>query len=444
MTLVLKGYDELKQHFADTISILLTRNKKESIEQLEPTRRHQVKFIRDTIVELDKTIERNRDKKSRDIPPALLQQTTAALYGAMLVISKDITETLSTMQGSTLRDRLNDALGAEPSPEQGVLFYKSLNRVLKNIFIERESNKGINPEHFLRFIPLDTLRALMKKSHALEEAAINATVAGLVPNGEATTNAEAPYKIEKTTTSYDPATIHQWEQLKAAFDKLIIDELAAKNKASVSNLSNKNRVIQLSFLQRVANELAAIPQSKISSTDKTAILAGALYLVRECIGQEYRYPILSTEDIPGSIVHTGLSQILNVKAAKPEDIEVFVAAVNRFMLTMIADLGTEPKAAPKYKRATHLFSAIPGFSTEQFMELAQSIIRTCRNQALDIAYQKTLAVPELAVTATRPESVVGTVTGMVSTLFFGGKQPAPAETELKATAAVTMTPGGAQ
>ena len=134
----------------------------------------------------------------------------------------------------------------------------------------------------------------------------------------------------------------------------------------------------------MAISLSGPKASGIKETEKTAILAGAMYLVRGHIATEYGYEPLSHVDIKpsllrkGSVVHTELTNILKAKATPVEDIEVLITAANQYIRHMTVQ-NVESKESIKPE---HIFSTIKNFLLNPILSMAQQIIRSCRDKAI--------------------------------------------------------------
>ena len=410
MPFILKEYSDLKKEFENTKEIILKRSGFGSIEQIATTRREQIKFLVYVIENLD-----HQEQAPRRMPARTVGQKAGILYGAMSVISAIITESLSRGQGSLLRDRLNVCMGItvdeKPDAQQSLHFYRDLNQFLKVMYTNLDSRKGIHFNHPLRFVHIDALERFVKRSFELEEASYNALLASFSKDGQNTAKADA-YQTMPVPAKL-VSQFENWATLQKNLNALINEELGAKNVADVKLLKTKSRATQLGFLQKLAETLADIPSFKMQPADRTAILAGAMYMVREQIGSEYSKTPLSSDDIGGSLIHTGLTKILKAKESAPEDTEALVTAAQRFITFMT----TEGRSI----RVNHPFSKLAGFDCQSLCTLTQNIIKTCRVKALDNAlpdYRAALnAEREAAEAAKKPEESSGySFTGMLGSL----------------------------
>jgi hypothetical protein len=441
MPFIIKDYEELKKHFENTKPIYLKKVDKETIEQLEQPRRDQVKFLIYTIETLDKQMKKEisavnarpiNSSKAQLVVDSKIKQIklngSLALYGAMMLISTMITESRYILQGSLLRDRLNLGMGitAEQTPDEQQYwrFYRALNLFLKRIYTKENPALGIAPDNPFRFLQVDVLEAIIKRSYELEESSCNALVTSfkadddsIVSANEFSTHVELPDECTKP--------LGTWSKLKTALNDLTNTELGIKKVADIPLLKNKARRTQLTFLNCLAETLDAIPLiSGIYNEDKIAILAGAMYMVREQINTEYGKPCLSTDEIANSTVHTGLTEILHANGAKPEVIEALVAATNRFITYMTIQ-------STKI-RSSHMFSRIESFDLKGTLALTQSIIKSCRSKELTTALTAYKEELEAARKKDHPKdaeqsSLLSSLMGGVAKLAFFS-QPTPPST----------------
>lgn len=392
MTLALKDYNELKSKFNDCIAFVLKREDKKEISQLPSRRRDELQFLTSVIKELDARISEAKINDQRpEKRPELLKPYVNILYGAMCVINQDITNRMTSLEsGSRVQERLELAMGmkdAQPSPEQYVTFYKSLNNFLNLIYVDNDSRKGFKKEHALMSIPVHKLEAFANISFEKEEMAQNNVNAQLVVADKSHGDGSSWYKATHNADAI-AARLGTFDELKEELHQLILDETAAKDKSDISALDAK-RVIQLGFLQKLADALSAKKAEKIKDADKTAILAGAMYLVRGQIAREYGEEPLSHADIVagyikgGSVVHTKLTTILKAKETCFEDVEVLLAAASQYIRNASVQNIVEKDVHKESIRPDNIFSAIKDFSLNLFLTLANNMIKSCRSKALD-------------------------------------------------------------
>ena len=384
MTLVLKDFDELERLFNDCVAFVLKREKKDSIAALPSRRRDELQFLSTIINELHNQIAHAKSHDKR----AVVTRSVDILYAAMNVIVADIDRSKTAYESSgKVKERLNIAMGISaehrPSPDQLAKFYKSLNQFMNQIYVDLDSRKGFKKDHILQSVPMDKLVKFAKIGFEFEEAAQNNVNNSLVV-GEKPKADGAWYKPTKEVPESIVAPFKTFAALKDDLHSLIITESADKNAADISSLDD-NRAIQLQFLNSLAISLSGPKASGIKETEKTAILAGAMYLVRGDIAKEYGYEPLSDEDIKptllrnGSVVHTELTNILKAKETPVEDIEVLVTAANQYIRHMtVQNIDSKESVKPE-----HIFSTIKDFLLNPILSMAQSIIRSCRDKAID-------------------------------------------------------------
>ncbi|MBL7480404.1 hypothetical protein [Legionella bononiensis] len=384
MTLVLKDFDELERQFNDCVAFVLKREKKDSIAALPSRRRDELQFLSTIIHELKTQITNAKSGEKR----AVATRSVDVLYAAMNVIIADIDRSKSAYESSgKVKERLNIAMGIsvehQPSPDQAAKFYKSLNQFMKQIYVDDDSRKGFKKDHILQSVPMDKLVKFAKICFEFELLAQNDINNSLVV-GEKAKSDGAWYKPGKEVPESIVAPFKTFANLKDELHNLIITESADKNAADIASLDD-NRAVQLQFLNSLSISLSGPKASGIKETEKTAILAGAMYLVRGHIATEYGYEPLSHVDIKpsllrnGSVVHTELTTILKAKETPVEDIEVLVTAANQYIRHMTVQ-SVESKESIKPE---HIFSTIKNFLLNPILSMAQLIIRSCRDKAID-------------------------------------------------------------
>lgn len=382
MTFVLKDFEELKKHFNDTIRIILEREGKEKIEDLSNPRKYELQFLSAVITELEARQNYTKQRTGRIYP--------TILYGAMLLITQDIEQNLNTLgkkDNSLLFARLTDGMGItdknKPEPKQLAEIYKTLNNFLRLVYVDKDSRMGWDKQQALNVVPLKSLAHLIETSFLLEEAANKLTTSKLTVQGK--TNADlVRFKVPKEAPSAVISQFGKWEDLKQSLHDLILKELANKNVAKISSLS-KERSAQLSFLTALEKSLSEAKGHILPASERTTILAGAMHIVRAQIALEYKKPGLTTSDIPHSIIHTGLTEILKAKIESLDDIELLVTATNLYIQHMTIEHAEPVKGSEIDSiRVSHLFSDIEGFDLLNLFDLQQHLIKTCRVDALKL------------------------------------------------------------
>lgn len=414
MTFDLKEFDVLKSHFNDTVKIILKREGKDKIEDLPNPRKEEVQFLRAVLNELEQKIDQQK--------PRSLTTYTQVFYGAMLLVCQDIENHLRVMEkkeNSLLFTRLMDGMGIteenKPSPNQNIIFYRGLNRFLNFIYEDNDSRKGLKEKHFLQVLPLKKLSALAKLSYEKEEAAENIALENLTTDGKTKVSADN-FQVEKEVNASLVEHFKSWDEMKAALHQLILDELSDKNVAKISALS-QTRSAQLNFLQTMTAKLDNISNLTLKPTEKMAILAGAMYIVRGQIAQGYSKDPLSNDKISSTLIHTGLSDILHANAKSYEDKEVLIAAANKFIRYMTIERPDNKKVSKEAIREKHLFSDIAGFHLSSVLSLIQNMIKTCRTEAVEACVTKRKEELEALKPKTESTSITGSITGYVGSWF---------------------------
>jgi len=381
MTFTLQDYNQLKKKYYDTKVAVLSKHEKDSIELLKADRREPMKFIEYVIEELDKQI-----KKQVETPPKKYHHKTIPinqreiLTAAMHLMSTVITSRLSLSSlslDSLLRNRLDTDLEitADNIPGNVISYelYRKLNQFLRIVFNDKDSRNGIDPNNPLRYIDQDTLIIYIKRSYELEEEYYKMAVADLGTAGKEL-RADS-YRVTEPILASTLSDLPNFETLNEELNSLELKEQGKKSVTKIEELSAE-RVAQLQFLNKLREHLKTIP---IKESDKIAILAGAMYIVREQIGRTYsstREPLSNADN--GSVIHTGLTKILNAKTNSPENIQDLVRATLHYMTHATLD-GVEQI------RSRHIFSDIPGFSVQAVLSLSKNMVKTCRLKALDTA-----------------------------------------------------------
>ncbi|HAT2009532.1 TPA: lpg0634 family Dot/Icm T4SS effector [Legionella pneumophila] len=416
MTFVLKEFDTLKSHFNDTVKIILQREKKDKIEDLPNPRKEELQFLTAVLNQLEAKID--------ELKPRSLASYVHVFYGAMLLVCKDVENNLRVMEkkeNSLLFTRLMDGMGISdeniPTSDQNIMFYRGLNKFLNFIYESNDSRKGLKKEHFLQVLSLKKIYSLAKLSYEQEEAAENNALTKLTADGKTKANANS-FHVEKPIDSSIVEQFKSWDEMKGALHQLILDELSDKNVAKISALSQA-RSAQLKFLQTMAEQLDKIPNQSLEPSEKMAILAGAMYIVRGQIAQEYGKDPLSNDKISATVIHTGLSTILHANADCCEDKEVLIAAANKFIRHMVIERPEQSnkKITKESIRENNMFSDIAGFQLISVLTLIQNMIRTCRTDAIEACVTKRKEELEALKPKKEGYSIASSVTGYVGSWF---------------------------
>ncbi|KTD61295.1 substrate of the Dot/Icm secretion system [Legionella santicrucis] len=441
MTFELKELSTLKKEFNDAVDVLLKRDKKGKIEDLSNPRKYELQYLSAILNRLEEQVS---DKTIKSQAAAL------TFYGAMQTVMRDIENKRGMLDSSgLLSDSLANIIGinsevrAENKPDlyQTSKFYTALNEFLKQIFINNDSRKGFKKDHILRAIPTNHLNELVETSYLLSKNAEKAIVDSLVANGQTIVvfekptppsveeKKEAPVTEEKKPIFIGEYAAHKkspisatgrfgtWNDLTLALADLIKDELADKNVSKINKLG-LHRAAQLHFLNAIK---AAVQATGISESEKLAVLAGAMHLVRKQIDDEYASAILTSTE--NSIIHKGLNKILGKKGeVDAQDIEALIFSTTQFMRFLAVEPKTDDK---KSIRTKHLFSEIAGFDLKTIFNLCIDMIHDCRNVALHHVveeFNKEGKIPEKA-----SKSYIASALSKLS--FLTGKKDESSEEE---------------
>jgi hypothetical protein len=413
MTFALRDFDAIKKHFNDTITVILDRDNLKSIGELPPKRKEEFLFLKAVLKELEALIQKN--------PRGSKQLYIEIFYGAMLVINKDIENNLGHLEThSTLSDRLIDGMGitktSAPDKHQVFSYYQALNNFLKIIYKDEDSRNGLKPTHALDSVSLDKLVTFVNTSYKLEETTYSAIVGSLVSEGKGDVHSNGFTAIKEI-----PATaISQFTtfvDLKEALDVLILKELSAKDVAKVTAIKNPDRAAQILSLQIIADTLTVTRLTSIKAPERLAILAGMMLLVREQIASSptYKKAPFSNDDIPGSVIHTGLTRLLKAKEISPENAEALITAAQNFITYMTIQHREDRGVVIETFRKRHIFSGVIGFNLPQVLDLMQKSITTCRIEALNRS--------AIELKATIPRESTSTLSSYLTLSGWLGKKP---------------------
>ncbi len=413
MTLVLKELKDLKGHLTATIRILWHKHieekeipkntpEEELINQLHEVRRNELLYLWGVITELEARIEKDK--------PETAKPYVDIYYGAIYTTIKHIEEKLYFWEDDgLLKERLEMALRNDtkevidtntPDNYQFIDFYSSLNAFLKLIFKENDSRNGLTPSrdlapNTLSKIPPEQLAEFVHFSYQFEEEAQNAIHARYLGDGATVANSDN-YRAPKDTPLSAVGQFTSYQNLKDDLDELIRKELGKKGVREISKLADPNRIRQLDTLEAVAKKLESTQSSAISESEKIAILAGFMLMVREDIGHnEYKKapfnPELLSSSIPFTVppvLHTGLTKILKMKDMKHEDAEALITAAKNFMVFMTVEQDDSDSEIKECTRTNHLFSKITGFSVSNVLSFLQTLIKSARSDALNHCVEK--------------------------------------------------------
>lgn len=465
MTLVLRTFKELKDHFDSTITIM------GPIETLNEPRKSELAYIQ-SIMELvkDKLITKGLIKKddlSEIISDAPQNKTNSKLnkkqleqqiaheqtakeltyyssvcYGAMLFIIEDINNNLGKfekLEKSVLYKRLRDGMGIMEnplSPHQMTTCYQDFNTFLNYVFDENDSRKGFKKIHDLQFMELSKLVSWMQTSYILEKESYKKELKALPIDGETPVNFTSfklskeiskiliePYRSLADTKNSEIL----WKEMEVSLNKLIDIELKNKHLANLSELKSERR-IPLQFLKTLTDCLSE-HGTKLKPEDKIAVLVGSMFLIRGKIAIEYKLSPLHKETICSMyngkpiVVHTELSKLLHAENTSFQDMEVFLLAAHQFIEHLTLEQNKENVLGIKTK---HLFSEIKGFNLKDILALSQTMICDCRTTSIQECLDgpaKLNAKEKASIKESHEEK------SSSSSWFFGGKKKKEAEVE---------------
>ena len=417
MTFTLKDFRALKQHFNDTKTIILKHYKKDSIDALHETRKEELLFLQAVLTELETRIPKPARKDEN------LKPFAEVFAGAMLVIQQDIKSKLGYVEreaNSLLLGRLQDALKSKegaPDLYQLASYHKHLNNFLAVIFKEGNSKKGLKPDNIFKAIPLDRVASIVNISYSMEDA-VHKEITKNYGSGGKPDAKVSTYALPDHSAPY----LFKFDELKKELDKLILTQLADKKVASIALLPNKDRSTQLHMLKILADMLASADASyRIQDKERAAILAGIMLLVREQIAVEYKKTPLNTDEIEKSVIHKGLSTILNTAEMSRQDAQSLIKAAKSFIAHMTLEHTVAKDGVKECVRSKHIFSDVPGFKLVAVMDFMQSLITFCRMDALRSCVMKHME----AIAASKPKeagfSLAGMMKGNWSAHLWGGK-----------------------
>ncbi|BCA94489.1 hypothetical protein TUM19329_08500 [Legionella antarctica] len=380
MTFTPKDFEALKKHFNDTVTVLLKRDGKEpekhTINDLTK-RKEETLFLKAVLTELENRITENAPKS--------LKPYAEIFYGAQALIQQDIEDNRGWGESEgLLHGRLSDGMGItetnHPDLYQQVRHISKLNNFLKLVYPEGDSRNGLLIPNVLSSVPLDKLTALIAKGYQLEETARKKLTESYLADGKTEGHANS-LTVTHDIPESAIAQFETFDTLTKALDNLRMDEIANKNVVKIDLLANKTRSAQFQSLLTMAETLSA---SRIKAPEKIGILAGMMLLVHEQIGQEYGKHPFSNDDIPGSIVHTGLTKILKTKEMSRENAEALITSAKHFMVHMSVEHNEYKGGVVKESvRAKHLFSQVAGFNLVPVLDLMEKLIKHCRIDSLN-------------------------------------------------------------
>lgn len=378
MTFVLKKFEALKKEFNRAVTLVLDVKKVSDINDLKEPRKSELLFLQTLFTEIEKEIK---------ISKKTTNEHSFILYGAMLLIIKDIEMNLSKgsyIENSNLYTSLRSCMGItkdnDLNPQQLTKCYKELNLYLLPIFKQNDSSQGFAENFALQCLEMNKLVSLLTTSYDLEKKAYELEAKSLTTEGSSAV-ALSSFKLQKEVNKEILSRFVSWVNVRDLFDNLVMKEKMDKKKDDIKAL-DKPRNIQLQFLTQLS---FCLNETKtIKTADKTAIFTGAMYLIRGQIAKEYRCKPLYNEKL-NSTVYKNLSEILHAKEECVQTIECLLDTTYQFLRYATIEPSISTKDGIKAPTITtkHPFAAIQDFSIKDLLTLSQEMICDCRTAAIN-------------------------------------------------------------
>lgn len=423
MTFELKTLKELKDHFNRTKEVVLEYENAMSFDRLEEPNMRSAMILQETVLlkieeqinivtkdteeklakideklklELEKTkqdgekpkfsptrLKEDAEKAKKKLESRLnenIHNYKLAYYGAMLIAQHDISS-INRNRATILSSRIAEALGVGasvaidnlPSPNYYETFYVMFNALMKSqLFPEGDARKGFKEDHMLSALPKDALERILTKAYEFEKNARTTVVDGLAANGKSVIDISA-FKVEKETPSSATERFKSFAELKKELEGIITAELVSKKKGTINEV--QARATQLNFLEKIC---ALVENLGIKDTEKTAILAGSMYLVRKQIQKTY---LLRSPD--NSEIHKKFGELLGAESISHLDHESLLHAANNFIryVTLENKQTEQKKPVEKVINESHPFAKIEGFNLPEVLNLFFEAICSSRDSA---------------------------------------------------------------
>lgn len=403
MTFTMKGYNDVAKQFHKIVKIVLERDKKIVMEDFDTVKdKTRPTFLAEYIAKLDDGPRKEqlnfiaafmKDLETTKLPK---EQQTKALYGAILVVCRDIEKkegyVLEKKENSVVYTGLRkDAMGINPPQSvptdlEYAEFYQAFNSVMNRVFVKNDSREGWNKEHPFRTIKAETLLSFVEMGYVLEQASQDEFVKHMSKDGKSKQPSGQQFKVQPAIKNELVKQFGDFISLSKKLESLEDHELSQKSKSNVNLLNNAVRTTQYQFLKTIA---LALKNMKLPDADKVAVLAGAMYIVRGEIATAYKKstplykkPINATYTQNGSVTHIGLTEILGSEKASYEDMAVLIEATNQFIRFMCIESPAENKA-PLF-RAKTMFSDIANFNLATVLIEIQKMLLDSRHLALKV------------------------------------------------------------
>ncbi|CAM3004306.1 hypothetical protein [Legionella worsleiensis] len=404
MKFFLKDFESLKAGFYECYEFMHKRK-----TTIDERRKDGLEFLKMVIEELDSQIAR---EKTPNLVLKLNEKCASVLYGAMCMIKEDIERNRRVGESNgKMFEYMDKSMGIDdenkPSPQQYVTFYKTFNQFMRQIYIKNNSLHGFNTRHKFMSLPLEKLVQFVKTSFELEQTAHEHVNNNLKTEDPIST--DIPYF--RVARAISPVLVQPYKSfwdLKEKLRQLIVNEKADKNVTEINQIRNKQRVNQLELLEKLAENLSSTSPSIISDQVKTAILAGAMYLVRGQIAIEYHQDPTGTDD-NNSLVHKELTSILDAKNSIKEFTEQLVTAAHDYIRHQLVQKNEDTESI----RSAHRFSTVDFSYLTSLLNLAQAMIRKCRDAALE----RCVNLAKNAEEAGKPKAATSSASSSIFRMF---------------------------
>ncbi len=427
MTFELKTLKELKDHFNRTKEMVLNYENATSFDKLEEPKMRSAMILQEAILlkieeqvtvlakdkeerlakvdeKLKAEIEKAKDGEKKFSPTKLkeeadktklrienrfnenIQNYTLAFYGAMLIAHHDISS-INRNRAIMLSSRIAEAIGISasvsvekrPNANNYETFYIVFNGLMRShLFPSADARKGFKEEHMLSALPKEDLERILTMGYEFEKNARIDVVNGLTANGKSVIDISA-YKVEKETPASATERFKSFDDLKKELEAIITAELVSKGKGTINEV--QARAAQLNFLEQTS---ALVENLNIGDSEKIAILAGAMYLVRKQIQKSYEESIIHRLRSPdNSEIHKKLGVLLGADSVTHLDQESLLTAANNFIrYATLENIPSEQKTfTAKVINEAHPFVKIEGFKLPEVLNLFFEAICSCRDSA---------------------------------------------------------------
>lgn len=448
MTFTPKTFEQIKDEHLKTIKQMLIKHiswdeKKHPLETLNETkqlvagleepRRSQLSFITNLIQHLEPTFESTtqiikttKSAKLKTDAKAEELKYLKCLYGAMLTISAHI-EYYGSPMNSHLYKRLMLNFKEPLSNSQYEEINDTFNEfILSTVYVNEGQKKFLKANHYLlEGVEPKYLGEILIEGYKYicntSKKVINELPVDGVPLKNST-----HYLGKEIVAPFRTQQFGSFKALSDKFDMLTNLEVTDCKVQEISQIADKNRKFQMQLLD---SSRTLIEKLDTTDSEKVAILAGLMHLVRGEINITYKYSALYRDKINGIVhntrVQTELSDYLGTSTESFENIEAFLIAARQFIYSMAIE--TNNKELKKSIRPENILSKIAGFDQRlpKLLDLIEDMLCLCRKEIVTVAIKTHLEQSKSEVKAEAPKSA-----GFVSSAksyFFGGSNSKPKE-----------------